>query len=127
MESDAASLAGQPCQWVPPDKFERITRSECLAGGQGVWQAAAKAGRMASAGQLDSHRPPWFTGAEFWLQPADLTRFKAEVIKHLPILIFGDRRKLTEGGQGKGGGQRGCQQLQSPALDCEGWLKLGWP
>jgi hypothetical protein len=48
--------------------------------------------------------------AEFWLKPTDLTRFKVEVIKHLPILIFGDRRKLTEGGRGldKGVGVRSC-------------------
>ncbi len=35
--------------------------------------------------------------AEFWLHPADVMRFKAEAIKHLPVLIFGDRQKLTEG------------------------------
>ena len=28
IESDAAALAGQTTTWVPPDKFERVTRSE---------------------------------------------------------------------------------------------------
>lgn len=28
-------------------------------------------------------------------------RFKAEAIKHLPVLIFGDRQKLTEGAHGR--------------------------
>ncbi|KAL4433860.1 hypothetical protein ABPG75_000301 [Micractinium tetrahymenae] len=60
IESDAAALAGRPAHWVPPDRFQRVTR-------------------------------------KFWLHPADVMRFKAEVIKHLPVLIFGDRQKLTEG------------------------------
>lgn len=59
IESDAAALAGRPAHWVPPDRFQRVTR-------------------------------------KFWLHPADVMRFKAEVIKHLPVLIFGDRQKLTE-------------------------------
>ena len=28
IESDAEALAGQTTTWVPPDKFERVTRSE---------------------------------------------------------------------------------------------------
>lgn len=36
---------------------------------------------------------------KFWLQPADVIKFKCQLIKHLPVLIFGDRRKLTEGEQ----------------------------
>jgi hypothetical protein len=27
-----------------------------------------------------------------------VVRFKTEVIRHLPVLVFGDRHKLTEGG-----------------------------
>ena len=34
---------------------------------------------------------------KFWLQPADVIKFKCQLIKHLPVLIFGDRRKMTEG------------------------------
>ncbi|KAL4419518.1 hypothetical protein ABPG77_005749, partial [Micractinium sp. CCAP 211/92] len=60
IEGDAAALAGRPAHWVPPDRFQRVTR-------------------------------------KFWLHPADVMRFKAEAIKHLPVLIFGDRQKLTEG------------------------------
>ena len=34
--------------------------------------------------------------AEFWLRPEHVVRFKAEVMRHLPILIYGDRTRLTE-------------------------------
>jgi hypothetical protein len=36
VKSDAAALAGQPCQWMPPDKFQRVTRSECMLGARGI-------------------------------------------------------------------------------------------
>jgi SPX domain protein involved in polyphosphate accumulation len=36
------------------------------------------------------------TTRKFWLKPSDVTRFKAEIIKHLPILVYGNRRKITE-------------------------------
>lgn len=42
------------------------------------------------------HAPAGLT-RKFWLQPADVTRFKCQIIKHLPILIFGERCKLPEG------------------------------
>ena len=32
---------------------------------------------------------------KFWLQPHDAMRFKAEMIKHVPILIYGDRPGLA--------------------------------
>lgn len=49
IESDAAALAGRPAKWVPPDKFQRVTRSECrdqLAGtgaglGRCLWVGCA--------------------------------------------------------------------------------------
>lgn len=34
---------------------------------------------------------------KFWLRPVDVPKFKAEVVKQLPILIYGEREKLTEG------------------------------
>lgn len=33
---------------------------------------------------------------KFWLKPADVTRFKVEVMKNFPILVFGDRVRLTD-------------------------------
>ena len=39
-----------------------------------------------------NHRPT----AEFWLRPEHVVRFKAAVMRHLPILIYGDRTRLTE-------------------------------
>ena len=42
------------------------------------------------------HPPGLPHPAEFWLHPDDVMRFKAEVMRHLPILIYGDRTKLTE-------------------------------
>ncbi len=36
---------------------------------------------------------------KFWVQPMDATRLKCEIIKHMPISIFGRREKLTEGGR----------------------------
>jgi SPX domain protein involved in polyphosphate accumulation len=35
---------------------------------------------------------------KFWLHPSGVTAFKVAALKHLPILIFGDRQKLSEGG-----------------------------
>lgn len=60
LEGDAATAAGRPSRWVPPTKFQRVTR-------------------------------------KFWVHPADVMRLKALLIRHLPILIFDDRQKLTEG------------------------------
>eukprot|EP00887_Chlorella_sp_A99_P003724 scaffold7.g3724.t1 len=34
---------------------------------------------------------------KFWVHPSDVMALKAQIIRHLPILIFGDRTKLTEG------------------------------
>ncbi|KFM23559.1 Vacuolar transporter chaperone 4 [Auxenochlorella protothecoides] len=34
---------------------------------------------------------------KFWMRACDAPAFKAEVIKHLPVLIYGDRAKFTEG------------------------------
>lgn len=34
---------------------------------------------------------------KFWILPKDVARFKSEVIKHLPILVYGDRKKVTQG------------------------------
>ena len=34
---------------------------------------------------------------KFWLQPQDVMRFKCEMIKHLPVLVFGEREKLVAG------------------------------
>lgn len=34
---------------------------------------------------------------KFWLHPSGVTAFKVAALKHLPILIFGDRQKLSEG------------------------------
>jgi hypothetical protein len=36
VESDAAALAGQHGKWVPPDKFQRVTRSEFERDGHAV-------------------------------------------------------------------------------------------
>ncbi|KDD72374.1 VTC domain-containing protein, partial [Helicosporidium sp. ATCC 50920] len=33
---------------------------------------------------------------KFWLRPGDVTRFKAAVIPHLPVLIYGDRTRLLD-------------------------------
>lgn len=33
---------------------------------------------------------------KFWLRQRDLGRFKAEVLRHLPILIYGERCRLTD-------------------------------
>lgn len=33
---------------------------------------------------------------KFWLKPADVTRFKVEVMKNFPILVFGDRMRLKD-------------------------------
>ena len=54
--------------------------------------------------------------AEFWLHPADVMRFKAEVMRHLPILIYGDRTKLTESEAGGGEGCTGGLALQVGGL-----------
>ena len=44
---------------------------------------------------------------KFWLRPQDATRFKAEMIKHVPILIYGMRACLS------GKTETGCKwQLQ---------------
>ncbi len=34
---------------------------------------------------------------KFWLRMEDVMRFKVTVIKHLPVLIFGEREKLMSG------------------------------
>ena len=36
------------------------------------------------------------TTRKFWLRPADVCRFKVEVLKHLPVLVYGRLQKLTE-------------------------------
>lgn len=34
---------------------------------------------------------------KFWLRPSDTMSFRVELIKHLPLLIFGKREKLAPG------------------------------
>lgn len=34
---------------------------------------------------------------KFWLLPKNVVKFKVEVLQHLPILIYGDRQKVSEG------------------------------
>ena len=34
---------------------------------------------------------------KFWILPKDVARFKLEVIKHLPILVYGTRQNITQG------------------------------
>lgn len=34
---------------------------------------------------------------KFWLRPCDVMAFKCELVKHLPLLIFGKRPKLIDG------------------------------
>lgn len=36
---------------------------------------------------------------KFWLQPRDAVRFKAEMIQHVPILIYGSRPRLSGAAQ----------------------------
>lgn len=120
IESDAAALAGRPATWVPPDRFQRVTRSE--RGLTVYWTLELPAlcrccyhhSLLHPPAPLGTHYcpplltscaypplrlpPPCTLATEFWLHPADVMRFKMEVVKHLPVLLFGDRRKLTEGG-----------------------------
>ena len=60
----------------------------------------------AAAAALEGRAPraQWVAPSEFrrvtrkfWLLPRDVARFKAEVVKHIPVLIYGDSQKLTEG------------------------------
>jgi SPX domain protein involved in polyphosphate accumulation len=64
----------------------------------------AEAAAAAAAAAGGAPRPRWVAPREFrrvtrkfWLLPADVARFKAEVARHLPVLVYGDRRRLTEG------------------------------
>ncbi|KAK9808768.1 hypothetical protein WJX72_003237 [[Myrmecia] bisecta] len=50
---------------------------------EGVWEPPSKFQRETT---------------KYWIQPHDVMRLKCELIKHIPILIFGERQKLTTGG-----------------------------
>lgn len=57
-------------------------------------------GRMLSdTGDTAWEPPTLFTRdtTKFWLRPRDVMRFKIELIKHLPLLIFSQRDKLLPG------------------------------
>lgn len=68
--------------------------------------AESDANTAASAGACDksSMKARWVAPKKFrrvtrkfWLLPRDVVRFKAQVLQHLPVLIYGDRQKLSEG------------------------------
>lgn len=67
-----------------------------------LMESDVAAAAAAVAGKVPMQRwvaPQEFRRAtrKFWILPRNVTRFKMEVVKHLPVLIYGDRRKLTEG------------------------------
>ncbi|KAK2077709.1 hypothetical protein QBZ16_004555 [Prototheca wickerhamii] len=80
---------------LAPDGLEAI-----LVALSDTWELcrAAAADAAARLGAARWVAPQKFvrTTRKFWLRPRDVAAFKAAVIPHLPVLIYGDRDRFTE-------------------------------
>ena len=88
-----------PSHCLPSPSPARLIESDAAAaaaGGGARWVAPSKFRRVTR---------------KFWVHPAAVARLKAEVAKHLPVLIYGgERRALAEEGalRAAGGGRACC-------------------
>ncbi len=84
--SSQAQAAGPGEAWVPPDEFKR-------------WGCGGRSGQQPRR-NLNCALPYTPSGSlamacrsttKFWVDPRDVLRVKAAIVRHLPVLIFGRR------------------------------------